>query len=214
MTDFTRKRGRKPTPKDQLWERLDKSSACWTWTGKRYPTGYGRFGKHYAHRVAYELAYGPIPEGMHVCHSCDNPPCCNPAHLWIGTPKDNMQDRERKGRGKTKGQPASRATFTRAACSLGRICTVLNSASSSDIVRQIRNCSAEAAMKAIKDLADPESDEATQKRAARGAMRHRAAEGAYGQVTSRRRLGSIDDGGAPHCGGGGGVWGTSIWAAA
>ena len=105
MTDFTRKRGRKPTPKDQLWERLDKSSACWTWTGKRYPTGYGRFGKHYAHRVAYELAYGPIPEGMHVCHSCDNPPCCNPAHLWIGTPKDNMQDRERKGRGKTKGQP-------------------------------------------------------------------------------------------------------------
>jgi len=49
--------------------------------------------------VAWELLNGPVPGGMHVCHSCDNPPCCNPAHLFLGTAVDNAADREAKGRG-------------------------------------------------------------------------------------------------------------------
>lgn len=81
-------------------------AGCWEWKRGKTPAGYGRIvinGRgEYAHRVAYELVHGKIPEGMHVCHSCDNPACCNPAHLWVGTPKDNMQDRDTKGRGRYK----------------------------------------------------------------------------------------------------------------
>jgi hypothetical protein len=71
---------------------------CWEWRGNRNNRGYGKLGKIYAHRVAYELASGPIPSGLEVMHSCDNPPCCNPAHLSVGTHADNMQDMARKGR--------------------------------------------------------------------------------------------------------------------
>ena len=58
-----------------------------------------------AHRVAYEVAHGAIPEGMCVLHTCDNPPCCNVEHLFLGTQKDNADDREAKGRGGQKKRP-------------------------------------------------------------------------------------------------------------
>lgn len=72
------------------------------WTGSQWAGGYGSFGYEgtvqSAHRVAYQLAFGPIPDGMHVLHSCDNPPCVNPAHLHIGTHTDNMREKVSRGR--------------------------------------------------------------------------------------------------------------------
>lgn len=80
---------------------VDESTGCWNWTGS-LRVGYGVIGDKKkslgAHRVSYELNKGPIPEGLVVCHSCDNRRCINPEHLWLGTQKDNMQDCARKGR--------------------------------------------------------------------------------------------------------------------
>jgi len=81
---------------------VDKSGDCWKWTGPLSDGGYGKFScgqvKRRAHRVAYEMYVGPIPDGMHVLHRCDNPPCVNPTHLFLGTHLDNMRDMEAKGR--------------------------------------------------------------------------------------------------------------------
>ena len=76
---------------------------CWEWKGARVKGGYGNRGigggrSALTHRLAYEWVYGPIPAGMHVLHRCDNPPCCNPAHLFLGTERDNALDKCRKGR--------------------------------------------------------------------------------------------------------------------
>lgn len=78
---------------------------CWEWQGSRSNLGYGAvavrgtgYGPTGAHRVAYGIANGGIPDGMYVCHSCDNPPCCNPNHLFVGTHRDNMRDMDEKGR--------------------------------------------------------------------------------------------------------------------
>ena len=67
-------------------------SDCIEWTGARSSNGYGRHGKRYAHRMAWEQAHGPIPDGLVVRHSCDNPPCVNVEHLLLGTQADNVED--------------------------------------------------------------------------------------------------------------------------
>jgi len=92
---------------DRFWTKVDKThpSGCWVWTGSLV-RGYGQIagmvnGKRRpvpAHRVAWELTNGPIPDGLHACHKCDNPPCCNPAHLFLGTPQENLDDARQKGR--------------------------------------------------------------------------------------------------------------------
>jgi hypothetical protein len=88
---------------DRFWSKVKKSEdGCWIWCAFRDKQGYGIFkvaGKTIgAHRVAYTLAYGPIPSGLYVCHYCDNPSCVRPDHLWIGTVDDNNNDKITKGR--------------------------------------------------------------------------------------------------------------------
>jgi hypothetical protein len=101
----------------------DGPNGCWEWTAARTAKGYGCFrfgsrGSARAHRVAYELFVGPIPDGLLVCHHCDNPSCVNPDHLYVGTQKQNRQDavlRNRTARGAENGMythPETRQCLT------------------------------------------------------------------------------------------------------
>lgn len=105
--------------RERFWARVDvgESDACWEWTLGRSPRGYGKIkiaGCHLrAHRVAYELAIGPIPDGLWVLHRCDNPPCCNPAHLFLGTAADNAADMVAKGRAKGAPRGLLNGSYTR-----------------------------------------------------------------------------------------------------
>lgn len=89
---------------ERFWDKVQKTDGCWIWTGKKNWLGYGTvyIGPHHfraAHRVAYELAgKGIIPQELKCLHKCDNPPCCNPEHLFIGTQQDNMDDMMSKKR--------------------------------------------------------------------------------------------------------------------
>lgn len=97
------------TMPERFWIKVNRTEAdkCWLWTaaitrGPRNVCNYGHFvlnGRHEkAHRVAYMLTHGSIPTGKLILHTCDNPLCCNPAHLYAGTQVNNMQDRKNRGR--------------------------------------------------------------------------------------------------------------------
>ena len=81
---------------------INNETGCWEWTATTHGSGYGLFyigNKTFrAHRISWQLENGTIPDGMFVCHSCDNPSCINPEHLFLGSPKDNSQDMVDKGR--------------------------------------------------------------------------------------------------------------------
>jgi hypothetical protein len=94
-------------PVRNWWSKVAVTPECWLWMAARDRDGYGKFaiglGGHdqihtRAHRFAYEAFVEPVPEGMVVCHRCDNPPCVRPDHLFVGTPLDNNNDKVAKGR--------------------------------------------------------------------------------------------------------------------
>lgn len=105
------------------------ANGCRPWMGARHTQGYGLIKRKdgaqlRANRVAYELTHGPIPEGLHVCHACDNPWCVEASHLFLGTPRENNDDKIRKGRlvsspGESNGQAKLRAADVVVIRSLG-----------------------------------------------------------------------------------------------
>jgi len=88
----------------RFWEKVIKQDGdkCWEWSGSRSQQGYGKFGvkriPQQAHRISYEIAFGPFDAKMCICHKCDNPPCVRPDHLFLGTHQENTRDMIRKRR--------------------------------------------------------------------------------------------------------------------
>lgn len=111
----------------RYWPRIKETpNGCHEWQGAKSNFGYGRVvydGEVVStHRLAYQLAYGPVPEGLFILHQCDNPPCCRPDHLFLGTGYDNVQDMKKKGRMRhgvapiemRRGEMSSKAKLTNA----------------------------------------------------------------------------------------------------
>lgn len=93
----------------RFWSKVDRSGDCWVWTAGKNGRGYGKFNvgytRFYAHRFAFLLTFGAIPDGMVVCHRCDTPSCVRPDHLFAGTQQENLRDMAAKGRHPSHAHP-------------------------------------------------------------------------------------------------------------
>ena len=115
-----------PTPKplsERLWAKVEKvPCGCWEWRGAKDRKGYGKIGVgslkdgtrriEITSRAAWIVTNGEIPNGLFVCHRCDNPSCCNPDHMFLGTCSDNLRDMAKKFRGTKKNRRLSDDTVT------------------------------------------------------------------------------------------------------
>ncbi len=101
----------------RFWEKVQKTEGCWLWTANVNHAGYGKYwdGEDLvsAHRHSWTIHNGPIPAGMLVLHKCDNPPCVNPDHLFLGTHLDNNLDTLRKGRRGYNGAPGEQNSHSK-----------------------------------------------------------------------------------------------------
>lgn len=129
---------------ERFLSKVNKTESCWIWTGFK-DKGYGRMGwktpKGYrsipASRISYMLFRGEIPEGMFVCHKCDNPPCVNPDHLFLGSSKENTHDMVKKGRCKAGWQNAIKTH-----CIRGHLLSGENLRNTKDGLRRCKVCHA------------------------------------------------------------------------
>lgn len=108
---------------EKFWKKVTKTDGCWIISGCPSRFGYKIHSRNAAHRWAYYLTFGVIPDGMYVLHKCDNPPCVNPDHLFLGTFQDNMDDMKKKGRKAIlcgEFQPGSKLTWDQV-CEIRRL---------------------------------------------------------------------------------------------
>ena len=100
----------------RFWDKVDTSGDCWEWIASCDSNGYGHMfvNEHIrqSHRLSWEISNGKIPDGMYVCHHCDNPKCVNPSHLFLGSNGDNVRDAFNKGRKCHKGEDNPNSILT------------------------------------------------------------------------------------------------------